>query len=155
MNSFIQYYLPVFLWIGVIAFFSQNIFSGNVTLDFLRHLFEFLDLEASRQLLRQINGVVRKLSHVGEYFVFAILIWRALRKQQAGKWVWRAALQTLALVAAVAALDETGQWFRHLRTGSVTDVGIDTVGAVLALGVLWWRARSQELDSSAEIPPQK
>ncbi len=154
MRTFLRYYLPVLLWAAVIGIFSTNLFSGNWTLQLLRSLVRLFDLEISRHLLLQINTVVRKLAHLTEYFVLAALLWRALRQQLAGVWSTPLALLTLALTAGIAGADEAHQWFRKLRTGSVMDVGIDTLGAALSLLWVRWRTRSTAseigTDSSAE-----
>ena len=143
MRTFLRYYLPVLLWAVVIGIFSTNQFSGNWTLQLLRSLVRLFDLEISRQLLLQINTVVRKLAHLTEYFFLAVLLWRAFRKELSGVWSGRLALLTLALTAGIAAADETHQWFRQWRTGSMMDVGIDTLGAALALLWIGWRTRSR------------
>lgn len=143
MRTSLRYYLPVLLWAVVIGIFSTNLFSGNWTLQLLRSLVRLFDLEISRHLLLQINTVVRQLAHLTEYFVLAVLLWRAIRQELAGVWNTPLALLTLALTAGIAAADETHQWFRQWRTGSVTDVGIDTLGAALALLWIGWRTRSR------------
>jgi VanZ family protein len=126
----------------VIGFFSTNLFSGNWTLQMLRSLVRLFDLDISRHLLLQINTVVRKLAHMTEYAVLAMLLWRAIRQELSGVWSSSVAILTLAITVGIAAADETHQWFRQLRTGSITDVGIDTLGATLALLWIGWRTRS-------------
>lgn len=141
MRTFTKYYLPVLFWVTLIGLFSTNTFSGNLTLRLLRALMDFLNLEIARETLLQINLIVRKLAHITEFFILTLLVWRAVQKERQNVWHWVQGVTTLALVVGIAAADEAHQVMRQLRTGSVTDVGIDTVGAVLALGWIGWWAR--------------
>ncbi len=139
MRTFTKYYLPVLLWMALIGVFSTNTFSGNLTLRLLRALMEFFDWEIARETLLQINLIVRKLAHITEFFILTLLVWRAERKEMQRLWNWGWGLATLALVVGTAAMDEAHQVMRQLRTGSVADIGIDAIGAVLALGwINWW-----------------
>lgn len=138
MRVLLRYYLPVVLWGLIIAVFSSDAFSGNITLQVLRWLFEILGIEVSRQTLLQLNAVARKLAHITEYFVFTVLVWRAARKEFSRVWDLPSAALTLVVVTALAAADEANQlWLLKLRTGSFVDVAIDTLGAGLALAMIW------------------
>ena len=153
MRTFLKYILPVLLWGMLIGLFSTNMFHGNFTLKVLRALVDFLDIEISRQILLYLNSIVRKLAHVTEYFVFALLLWRAVRKELSGLWSGRHAWIALGLTLLLASADETHQWFRNLRTGSLADVGIDTLGALLALRLIWWRTR-KKTGADPSLPAQ-
>jgi VanZ family protein len=69
--------------------------------------------------------VLRKLAHVAEYAVLGALLTRALGR------AWLAA----ALAVAYAVTDEVHQHFVPGRVGSVTDVAIDALGALLGVVV--------------------
>jgi VanZ family protein len=76
---------------------------------------------------------LRKLAHVVEYGVFALVTLRATFVT----WSATARASTLgaiALVVTLAALDESHQAVLDSRTGSPRDVLLDTLGALLALG---------------------
>jgi VanZ family protein len=77
--------------------------------------------------------ISRKLAHLGEYALLAALWWRALLT----KLEHRRALP-LAFVTAVlyAVTDELHQTFVSGRAGTPVDVGIDAVGALLALWLI-------------------
>ena len=66
-----------------------------------------------------------------EYAVLLLLYHRALRMEQAK----RPGLCALILCAAYAATDEFHQGFVAGRGPGVIDVGIDTLGAGIALGI--------------------
>ena len=88
---------------------------------------------------------VRKLLHLTEYAVLALLSFRwvsSLRpRSQAAP-----GLAALGLSAAYAVSDEARQAFLPVRTGSPIDVSIDLLGAALALSFLSaWRSEGKEL----------
>lgn len=91
-----------------------------------------------------IDLVGRKLIHAGEYALLCFLWWRALRGRLA-----RGAALGLAFVLAIGygAVDEYHQTFVAGRNGSPIDVGIDALGAALA--VLAIRSRVGPRDSVA------
>jgi VanZ family protein len=99
-------WLPVLVWAGVIFAFSSipSLSSGLGTWD----------------------TVLRKLAHLTEYSILALLLVRAT-----GSYAW-----AFALAVAYAATDEVHQLFVRGRHGSPIDVGIDAVGALVGLAVL-------------------
>jgi VanZ family protein len=96
--------------------------------------------QISAETLGRVVLYVRKCAHMTEYGILAWLIWRALRSlAQAGAqgWDWAEAGFALALAACYAATDEIHQTYVPTRQGSVWDVGIDVLGAVFGLGIVW------------------
>ena len=90
--------------------------------------------------------LVRKCAHLIEYTVFALLLWRALRKPMKNDprpWIWREARLALLIAALYAASDEFHQSFVPTRTALVSDVFVDTAGGAIGLLALWiigrWR----------------
>lgn len=111
-------------------------------------LLRWLTLQISDEAMPIIAFIARKCAHMTEYAVLALLLWRALRKPMKNDprpWNWREVSVVLFIVLLYAASDEIHQIFVPTRTGQVTDVVIDTVGAVVALLALWiiglWRRR--------------
>lgn len=82
---------------------------------------------------------IRKLGHLSEYGVLAVLSWWALRGMRVEKegWSWGDALWALIIVALYAASDEIHQALVPNREGTIRDVLIDTVGGLLGLGLVW------------------
>jgi VanZ family protein len=101
----ISRWLPVVLWAGVIFAFSSipSLGTGLGTWDL----------------------VLRKLAHMSEYAVLALLLARAT-----GSYAW-----AFALAVAYAGTDELHQTFVAGRHGTPVDVGIDAVGALAGLAV--------------------
>ena len=129
------------LWAAVITLLSRSEFHAGYTYGLLRAALRFLFPEISGAVLYKINAVVRKLAHVTEYFLLAALVWRALRRGAVEFWRREWALGTLAAGLLVASLDELHQTFEPGRQGSPLDVGVDSLGILLALVVLYVRAR--------------
>jgi len=91
--------------------------------------------------------LARKCAHLTEYAVFALLLWRALRKpvkNDPRPWLWREARLALLMVALYAASDEFHQCFVPTRTGLVSDVLVDTAGGAAGLLALWAFGRRQK-----------
>jgi VanZ family protein len=105
-------WLPVLVWAAVIFAFSSipSLNSGLGTWDY----------------------VLRKLAHLTEYAILALLLRRAT-----GSAAW-----ALVLAVAYAASDEVHQVFVRGRHGSPVDVAIDTVGALIGLAAARSRVRS-------------
>jgi len=99
-------WLPVLVWAGVIFAFSSipSLNSGLGTWD----------------------TVLRKLAHMTEYAILAVLLVRAT-----GSYAW-----AIALTVGYAITDEVHQLFVRGRHGSPVDVAIDAVGALIGLALL-------------------
>ncbi|MFM7142844.1 MAG: VanZ family protein [Alphaproteobacteria bacterium] len=127
-------WLPVVAWASLISFFSSDVFSGEHTGGFLLPLLQVLLAGAPAWAPDLAHAAIRKLGHVTEYAVLALLVARALDR------TWRTrdavAAGALAFCAAHAALDEWHQTFVPSRVGCVADALLDTFGAALALSLL-------------------
>ncbi len=116
--------------------FSTDSFSGTGTSRFLTPLLEFLLPWADAEQLRLGHALIRKLGHVTEYAILALLTFRALTGSE---WtVRKVTLWTVVLCGSYAATDEFHQAFVESRTGAVSDVLLDTAGAGLGAWVATW-----------------
>ena len=80
-----------------------------------------------------INFVLRRAAHVTEYFIMALLPFRAFRGNSAESWNWRWFSGAIIVVVLWAVIDEFHQSFVPARTACLMDVGIDAAGGLLAL----------------------
>ena len=87
-----------------------------------------------------LHFTIRKLAHLSEYGILALLWFRAWRGTSLG-WgmVW--ARSAFAICLAVAAIDEFHQGFVPSRGSSPYDVAIDACGALVALIIVRWGIR--------------
>jgi VanZ family protein len=144
--SFIQkfkYWVPVLLWMSFIFWMSTGTFSAQNTSLIIEPILHFLMPSISPEKIAMIHGVMRKLGHVTEYFILGILLFRAFRGGLKELRNLRWAFSSLLVVVLYAVSDEFHQSFIPTRTASLFDVGIDTLGGILAQGVsiLWHLSR--------------
>jgi VanZ family protein len=143
LRQFVRYWMPVVFWMGVIFLGSTDILSAEHTSRFLVPFLRWLDPQISVAALNAILVAIRKLGHLTEYAILAMLLWRALR----GGIRWQIKMSILFVAsllasAIFAASDEFHQSFVPSRTASANDVMIDIAGALLGLAICWmFRAR--------------
>src|SRR5215469_11591888 len=134
MKSFLNYWLPLLIWLGVIFVGSTNLMSTEHTSRFVVPFLLWLKPGMSPQTVWVIFVVMRKCAHVTEYAVLALLLWRALRSipvlHTKSLMVFVAVVVGCALFAAS---DEFHQTFVKSRTPSVRDVLLDIAGAIPGL----------------------
>jgi VanZ family protein len=146
LRVFCKYWLPVLAWMALIFTASSDSHSYEHSSRILAPLLLWLFPHISAETVGQLVFIARKGAHLAEYSVFALLLWRALRKpvkNVSRPWNWRETGLALLFVALYAASDEFHQIFVPTRTAHVTDVFIDTAGGAAGLLALWligrWR----------------
>ena len=130
---------PAGLWAIVIFMMSTDSLSALHTRSLLEPLLRFLFPWLSPEQLAICHFVARKLAHVTEYLIFALLLDRGFRRDSP---VSAARAPRAALVVAVlyALSDEGHQALVARRTPSLYDCGFDSFGA--AIGSLIAAARA-------------
>jgi VanZ family protein len=92
--------------------------------------------QVSDATLAAIHFLIRKVGHLTEYAILALLAARAFRTSSRellrARWVW----VSLLFVVAYSLSDEFHQSFVPSRTASIYDCMIDSVGGLLALVLL-------------------
>ena len=132
-----RFWLPPILWMGLVFLGSEAFLSEFNTARLLTPIFRAILPGAAPETLFLAHYLTRKLAHLTEYAILALLWYRAfLRGRQ---WApTRSAWWALIISAAYAALDETHQAWTGVRGGSVLDVLLDSSGSVLALTTRLW-----------------
>jgi VanZ family protein len=118
-------------------------------------LLHWLFPQMSQAHVEVIHHLVRKCAHLTEYAALALLLWRGVRKpvrNDPRPWSWREALMAIVIVFLYASTDEFHQRFVPTRTPLVSDVFIDTSGAVIGMIVLWTLGRCRAWWPKREIP---
>jgi VanZ family protein len=115
---------------------STDILSAEHTSRFLVPFLRWIEPQISLATLNAIQFGIRKLGHLTEYAILAMLLWRALRSGTG----WQMKMSILFLIAALAcaifaASDEFHQSFVPSRTSSPVDVMIDICGALVGLEI--------------------
>ena len=134
MRQIVRDWVPALAWMVLIFLGSTDVLSAEHTSRYLVPFLHWLDPHMPFATIIALQTLIRKLGHVTEYAVLAILLWRALR----GGRSFQAHLTLLFFVswlacALFAASDEFHQSFVPSRTSSVHDVMIDTCGALIGL----------------------
>jgi VanZ family protein len=126
-----------------IFWMSTGTFSAENTSLIIEPILHFLMPSISPERMAMIHGIIRKLGHVTEYFILGVLLFRAFRggSEELRNLQW--AFSSLLVVVLYAASDEFHQSFVLTRTASLFDVGIDTLGGILAqsVSILWHLSR--------------
>ncbi len=153
LPRFVRYWMPAIVWMAIIFLGSTDMLSAEHTSRFLVPFLRWLDPQISLAALAAIQLGIRKLGHLSEYAILAMLLWRALRGGTRGQMK----VSILFLLAAVAcaifaASDEFHQSFVPSRTSSPHDVMIDICGAFLGLAVCWMFATGRR--QKQEISPE-
>jgi VanZ family protein len=129
-------WLLVVVWAAVIFTFSTDTFSSEHTQGVVLGVLHVLLPHSSESALSTLHTFIRKCTHVGEYFIFGVLLFRAIRMPGTG-WQWGWAFLAILIAALYASSDEIHQIFVPSRGASVWDALLDTGGASVAQVAAW------------------
>lgn len=121
MKKYINNWLPVIVWAGIIFAFSS-----------------YPTTRASR--IHWQDFIVKKTAHIVEYGVLSTLLYRGLKLE--GLDTKRAGKLTMFIAIFYGATDEFHQSFTPGREPTVRDVLFDTIGASLAIYFIWYQLQN-------------
>ena len=153
--------LSILLILTLVFIWGNSLLPGTVSGAISDGLMEILNTAADRlglgpdffTFMQDQNGdgvmeptslILRKAAHLTEFAVLAMIL-RALYGYNGGK----PALSALCTAACCGAVDELIQIWSH-RGSQVTDVLIDTLGAMLGLCLAWVYRRLREKSAGPE-----
>lgn len=150
MNKRIIYTTLTIIWIIIIFSFSMqpgNV-SGELSSGFGKWLMEkvLFGLKGwfeslSTDELEMLHTILRKCAHFSEFFVLGILMLQTIRQ-----WGFaRVMLTSLLSCMAVASVDETIQLFVEARSGQVSDVLLDSAGALVGITLILLIKKNREI----------
>jgi VanZ family protein len=137
--KFVNRWLPVLLWATVIFLFSTEHFAAPQSSRILAPLLRWFLPEITPEQVSFVQFLIRKLGHWFEYFVLAVLLYRALYADSGSRSSLRPVVMTMALALGWAITDEFHQSLVPSRTASIVDVMIDGFGALC--GTFWMYLR--------------
>jgi VanZ family protein len=105
-------------------------------------ILSFLLPGVSDEQILFVHGAIRKLGHVSEFFVMAVLTSRAVSIVNRGA---RAVFVSGVFVLSGAALDELHQMLTMYRGASPVDVGYDCLGGMMGIWLFGEIRRRREL----------
>jgi VanZ family protein len=142
MGTFLKYWLPALVWLGVIFFGSTDLMSAEHTSRILVPFLVWLKPNITIETVMFIQFLVRKAAHLIEYAILAMVVWRALYYGTNLKVKTSLPFVSVWLAATlVAAADEYHQSFVPSRGAAWGDVLIDSGGAIFGLLISYSLAR--------------
>ncbi|MFY9906447.1 MAG: VanZ family protein [Terriglobales bacterium] len=148
--NLVRAWWPAAVWVCLIAFESTDFFSSENTGSMLYMLWTHLFGSVNLHSFLIFHHYLRKTGHVVGYGMLSLLLlrgWRATFGRVPGL-LLRATLLSWLGTLSVAALDEWHQSFIPSRTGTVRDVGLDSIAGVAFLVVAYWWLRRTESSSA-------
>lgn len=132
MKRRLFWWILVILWCELIFFFTKSpIFTGENTASLIDRTTQISD----SVILTYANIAIRKLAHILAFGILASLIWKAIQPR---RWSFIIAWGLATLYAV------TDEWHQSLvpnRSESIQDVMLDSVGALLFLGIIYMRRK--------------
>lgn len=151
----IKYWLPVAVMLGVMYYFSTDVFSADNTRSVIDKIFLWFVPHASKHALGTLNYVVRKSAHFIEYAVLGAFLFRAFRADATERWRLKWACYSFLTAAAWALLDEFHQTLTRSRGGSIWDSLLDSTGALFMLIGVFIVCRTPQSRASVQNDEQK
>jgi len=144
MTNCLANWIVAVTWIVLIFLGSTDALSAEHTSGFLVPFLRWVVPDISWVAIDTIHTVIRKLGHLTEYAILAILLWRAIGGGKRSKTRTPVLLGLIWFACAIlAASDEFHQSFVPSRLARGHDVMIDACGALLGLTICWLFAGHQ------------
>ncbi len=134
----ILYWAAVILWMALIFFLSSQVAeqSNQLSTGITEAIVNTIEkiIPDSEYAVEGLNHIVRKNAHFIAYLVLGALTVNALRSS--GVHGYKGIIAALIICVIYAASDEIHQLFVPGRGGQVTDVLIDSAGALIGSGII-------------------
>lgn len=130
-----------FGWAIQIFWLSTATFNPRFSALLLAQVLGFLHLSVSPPTFGLLHAALRKLAHLVEYAVFALLLYGPSVGEGRRYWRPRRALVCILAAAAYSLTDEFHQIFAAGRHASLLDCGLDTTAAAMAMLLPYTRDR--------------
>lgn len=146
-------WLPVVVCLYLISNESTDTYSAAHTSTWIRHLAEALCGPITQHVWDIVHRVLRKSGHFVGYGIVGVcwfrawlLTWRGpLLRHGAMTWYRTSAAMAVHCTLLVATADELHQTYIPSRTGLMSDAWLDTLGAVIGIGVVACARRNRGL----------
>ncbi|MEM6343974.1 MAG: VanZ family protein [Bacteroidota bacterium] len=131
MRYFFRYWFPLLFWLTLIFSLSHQDGDTSSSLsNWVVSILEFLRIDPDTLRQPVVKTLVRKAAHMTEYFILFLLFFRLISTIKPFK---TSLVTAFLFTVAYAATDEFHQIFIPGRLGTIFDVGIDSLGALIAL----------------------
>jgi VanZ family protein len=129
----IIWWLTTLAWVAEILYLSTPTFKGSLSESLLVQIVDSLYLSVSWGTLEVLDSLLRKIAHLTEYGIFALLLYRCFAGRDGFRWRPHLAYWCVVAACAYSLTDELHQVFSPGRHASLIDSGIDTTGAAMAM----------------------
>lgn len=132
-------YIPALIWMYIIAGFSgaSGESSSSLSLRVTEQIVEIIDInnnmteEEYVDMVELLHTPVRKMAHMTEYAILYMLLFVPMKLTLKNKNVKKLLLIAFLICVLYASFDEIHQLFVDGRSGRITDVLIDSAGALI------------------------
>jgi VanZ family protein len=135
-------------WAVLIFYLSTQTFTPDLSHALLARALHLLHLRVSAGTFGFLHTLLRKLAHLAEYAIFALLLYGVPGERNKLLWRPRRAVICILVAAAYSLTDEYHQLHIPGRHASLLDCALDTVGASLAMLVPYTRKQISLLRST-------
>ena len=123
------WWIILFLWMGIIFYMSHQ--PGNISSqqsDLVLKILESIGINLTSSLGEFSTLLIRKVAHVSEYFILCYLFIKVTEQYFDSK---KAIIFAIIFTVTYAISDEIHQYFIPGRAMAITDIIIDSIGAIL------------------------
>jgi VanZ family protein len=135
-------------WAALIFYLSTQTFGSDFTRGLLAWTLDLLHFHFSPRTFRLFHDTLRRLAHLTEYAIFALLLYGPPGEKSRRLWRPRRAVLCIVGAALYSLTDEFHQWLVPERQASLLDWGLDTLGAALAMLVPYTQEQISLLNSN-------
>jgi len=139
-------------WAGTISVLSTGAYSSSVTGWLLAQLLLSLHIHLTPQTFPIVHFLIRKLAHCTEYAILNLFLYFSLNPRHPESWHTRSALASVVIAGLFSLTDEYHQSFVPGRTASLKDCGLDTLGALVGMLLLYAGRRLQGFSPKGSEP---
>ena len=139
-------------WAGNVTFLSTASFGGSVTGWLLEQIFSSLHIHLAHPTFVIVHFLIRKLAHLTEYAILSLFLYFSFNPRDPEGWHKRSAFAAVIIAGLFSLTDEYHQSFVPGRTASIKDCGLDTLGALLAILLLYAGRRLQGVSPKGSEP---
>ena len=140
-------------WAVLIFYLSTRTYTPEFTGRLLASTFHSFHIHVAERTFNLFHALLRKLAHLTEYGIFALLLYGLPGEKGPGYWRTRRAVLCILGAALYSLTDEFHQLFVPGRHASPLDCGLDTLGAALAMLIPYTQERISLLTPDKTFPP--
>jgi VanZ family protein len=140
-------WLVTVAWAAEIFYLSTPTFGEDFSVSLLAQILNTFHLGVPPETLDVLDSVLRKLAHLAEYAILSLLLYGAFAGRDGFRWQPPLAYWSLVVAVVYSLTDELHQILSPGRHASLIDCGIDSIGAAIAMLLVYGGSRLSEAKS--------